>query len=575
MRQSHLFAPTLREAPAEAEALGHRMLLRGGYIRPLAAGVYSYLPLGQRVLRNIEKIIREEMELAGAAELMLPSMQPAELWHQSGRYDEYGPELIRFHDRNGREFALGPTHEEIVTALVGQEISSYRQLPLRLYQIQNKFRDERRPRYGLLRCREFAMKDAYSFDTDEAGLDAAYTAMRAAYARIFQQCGLIFREVEADAGAIGGSGGSHEFVALAEIGEDTIAVCSHCEYAANVEKAETAPLQQSEHGADAGVPERLYTPGIRTIEQLAVAGYKPEHIIKTLIYVADGTPVAVLVRGDHEVNEIKLMRHLGAQELVLADAETVLAAAGAPAGFAGPLKLSVPAYVDREAAALRSAITGAGEQDWHLKNVRPGRDFTLERIGDFRIAREGDPCPRCHHPLESYRGIEVGHVFKLGDKYSAPLNAVYSGTDGRMQRMQMGCYGIGVSRLLAAVAEQCAGEKGIVWPMGIAPFHVHLIRVSAKDEAQRTAADTLYSRLQGEGLEVLFDDRDERAGVKFHDADMLGIPLCLIIGKGASEGLAELKHQSSGRQWELKLDDAADFIKEIVQSEMRLKENNK
>jgi prolyl-tRNA synthetase len=474
MRQSQLFANTLREAPTEAEVVSHRLLLRAGFIRQLAAGIYTYMPLGWRVLRNVERILREELELAGAQELLMPSLQPTELWKESGRYDAYGAELIRLSDRHQREFALGPTHEEVVTTLVKNEINSYRRLPVTLYQIQTKFRDERRPRSGLLRGREFLMKDAYSFDTSWEGLNLSYRAMYEAYHRIFERCGLTFRAVEADAGAIGGEGGTHEFMALADIGEDTIATCSHCGYAANVEKATSRVEPFKGDGNMSPTYAKIHTPDVHTIEQLTQhLRIKPFEVIKTLIYMTDENPVAVLVRGDHEVNEIKVKNALGVATLMLADAETTETETGAKVGFAGPIGLSIPLLVDEAVARMESGVVGANESDFHIKNVVPGRDFSIESTGDFRNVKENDSCSRCEEGrLRFVKGIEVGHVFKLGTKYSEALGARYLDVNGRSQPMIMGCYGIGVSRIVSAIVEQHHDERGIIWPTSISPYQV-------------------------------------------------------------------------------------------------------
>lgn len=549
MRQNNLLAPTLREAPADSEAISHQLLLRAGYIRQLAAGIYTYLPLGYRVLRKLERIVREEMDAAGAQELLMPALQPAELWEASGRYGVYGPELIRLSDRHDRPFALGPTHEEVVTSLVRDEIQSYRKLPVTLYQIQTKFRDERRPRFGLLRGREFLMKDAYSFDTSWEGLDATYWRMYEAYKRIFERAGLNVRPVEADPGAIGGEGGTHEFMAFADIGEDTIASCTRCDYASNLEKAESGtraddPTQQEP--SDLPAPSRIHTPNVRTIDQLRQAlGVEARELIKTIVALVDGRPAAVLVRGDREVNEIKVRNAFGgAESFEMADAETIAKLTGAPVGFLGPTGLprEIPLLVDAEVSRMRGGIAGANELDYHLRDIRPGRDFPLDRVGDFRNAAEGDPCPRCAEgTLVFHRGIEVGHVFKLGTKYSEKLGATFVNAAGERQAAIMGCYGIGVSRMLSAVAEQAHDEDGLVWPLAIAPYHVHVIPVSVKDETQLSVAERIYERLANEGVEVLLDDRDERAGVKFKDADLYGIPLRIVVGKMAGEGLVEFK----------------------------------
>ncbi|WP_163852635.1 proline--tRNA ligase [Paenibacillus elgii] len=565
MRQQNLLMPTLREVPSDAEAVSHRLMLRAGLIRPLAAGVYTYLPLGRRALRKAEAIVREEMDRIGAQEVLLPAMQPAELWRESGRYDVYGPELVRLRDRHDREFALGPTHEEVVTALVRDEISSYRKLPLTVYQIQTKFRDERRPRYGLLRGREFLMKDTYSFDTDWEGLDATYRAMYEAYHRIFTRCRLNYRAVEADAGAIGGEGETHEFMALAEIGEDTIVACGGCGYAANLEKAEAAAVQAAAV-EEAGPPlERWHTPDIRTIAQLTeLLGPEASRLMKTLLYVADGKPVAVVVRGADEVNELKVQRVLGTDRLELADADTVQSVTGAPVGFAGPVGLNVPLLVDREVAALSEGIAGANERDYHYRHVRPGRDFSLAHTGDFREVRLGDRCVRCGEPLTLHRGIEVGHVFKLGTKYSTALGARVTGVSGAEHDVIMGCYGIGVSRLLSAVLEQHHDEQGIVWPLSLAPFHAHIIPVAVADDTQRKLAEELYERLHALGVEALLDDREERPGVKFKDADLIGLPVRIVVGKKAGERVVEYKERQAPEAEQLTVEEAVRRLLELV-----------
>ncbi|QCT01932.1 prolyl-tRNA synthetase [Paenibacillus algicola] len=545
MRQSKLLMSTLREVPAEAEARSHQWMLRGGYIRQAASGIYSFLPLGYKVLRKIECIIREEMDAAGAQELHMPAMQPAELWKASGRYELYGPELMRMHDRHEREFALGPTHEEVVVSIARQEISSYRQLPVNVYQIQTKFRDERRPRFGLLRGREFLMKDAYSFDRDWEGLDVVYRQMFAAYERIFQRMGLEFRAVEADSGAIGGQGETHEFMALAEIGEDTVVSCSACSYAANLERAgfrvkacaSDAKADPEQHAEEAALePEQVYTPGIKTITELAdFLVVPPVKIIKTLIYEADGQLVAVLVRGDREVNEVKVKNDLQAEHVALASPETVLAVTGAEMGFAGPAGLVLPILADKEVAEMTAAVAGANLLDTHVRGIVPGIHFSLEQTGDFRNAEPGDKCLLCGSELEFHRGIELGHVFKLGTKYSAALDATFVDQDGQQKPFVMGCYGIGVSRVMAAVAEQSITEERLIWPLSIAPFHVHIIPISMKDDAQRELSEQLYVQMTQAGIDVLLDDREERAGVKFKDADLAGAPMVIIVGRGAGD----------------------------------------
>jgi prolyl-tRNA synthetase len=558
MRQQSALMPTMRETPADAEAVSHQLLVKGGFIRQLSAGVYSFLPLGRRVLRNVEKIVREEMERTEAQEVLLPALQPADLWRESGRYEVYGPELVRLRDRGDREFVLGPTHEEVITQLVGQEIATYRKLPVTLFQIQTKFRDERRPRFGLLRCREFVMKDAYSFAADWESLDAAYRAMYDAYHRIFERSGLTFRAVEADAGAIGGEGGTHEFMAIAESGEDDVVTCSHCDYAANMEKAAGRGAGSGYHAGGSGhetadgdaveAAEKFHTPEMRSIEELVSSlGIGGDSLIKTLIYLADGKPVAVLIRGDRMLNETKVKNALDAVELELADSETVRAITGAATGFAGPIGLRIPLLVDGEVAAMRHGLAGANETDFHVRNVVPGRDFSLETVGDYRNVAEGEACPNCGEgSLRVIRGIEIGHVFKLGTKYSEKFGARFADAGGESHPIIMGCYGIGVTRLLSAVIEQHHDENGMIWPAGLAPFHVHLVPVSHQDEAQMEAANRLYEQLRAEGIETLLDDRGERLGVKLKDADLIGIPIRIVIGKGIAEGQVEWKERGSG-----------------------------
>ena len=560
MRQSQLLMPTLREAPSDAEAASHKLMLRAGLIRQLAAGIYTYLPLGRRVLRKLEQIVREEMDQAGAQEVLMPALQPAELWQQSGRYEVYGPELIRLRDRHEREFTLGPTHEEVITALVRGEVNSYRQLPVMLYQIQTKFRDEKRPRYGLLRGREFLMKDAYSFDKDWDGLHRSYMSMYEAYNRIFTRCGLRYRAVEADAGSIGGEGGTHEFMALADIGEDTIAACNACRYAANLEKAEYRIVHRENSGPASQKKEleRLHTPEIKKVDQLVEAfGLGADAFMKTLIYVADGKPVAVIVRGDHEVNEIKVKNALAANNLELADQETAERVTGAPTGFAGPIGLNIPILADHAVLAMDAGIAGANEKDYHFGSVIPDAHLANALAGDYRNAIAGDCCPRCEQGrLTFHLGIEVGHVFKLGRKYSEAMNAKFLNDSGTEQPLIMGCYGIGVSRLLSAVIEQHSDNNGIIWPKSIAPYHVHVIPVSAKDQVQMDLALHIAARLQEAGVETLLDDRDERPGVKFKDSDLIGIPLRIVAGKQAAEGIVELKFRNEAAVQKLGLEEA-------------------
>ncbi|MFS0838856.1 proline--tRNA ligase [Paenibacillus sp. 1P03SA] len=563
MRQSRLLLNTLREAPADAEVISHQLMLRAGYIRQLAAGIYTYLPLGRRVLRKAEQIVREEMDRAGAQEMLMSVLQPAELWKESGRYSVYGPELMRLNDRHDREFALGPTHEEVITSLVKGEISSYRKLPVTLYQIQTKFRDERRPRFGLLRGREFLMKDAYSFDTDWEGLNESYRKMYQAYNRILTRCEINFRAVEADAGAIGGEGGTHEFIALADIGEDTIAACTVCEYAANLEQAESKAVRmESNEPPSEEKPMKFHTPDIRTISQLVqFLGIRPSDIMKTIVYVADKTAIAVVVRGDREVNEIKVQNFLGAHDFSIADAATVEEAVGAPVGFAGPFGMHIPVLLDEEVLGMANGIAGANEADYHYGNLNPLRDLANYEIGDFRQAAEGDGCPRCAEGvLKLSRGIEVGHVFKLGTKYSDTMGASFLDAAGKNASIIMGCYGIGVSRILSSVIEQKHDANGIIWPFALAPYQVHLIPVSIKDDAQVRMANDMYRRLQENGIEVLIDDRDERPGVKFKDSDLIGIPLRIIIGKDAVQGRVEFIERGSGLKQTITVEAACERI---------------
>jgi prolyl-tRNA synthetase len=496
-------------------------------------------------------------------------MQPTELWQESGRYADYGPELIRLKDRHGREFALGPTHEEVITALVANDIKSYRKLPITLFQIQTKFRDERRPRYGLLRGREFLMKDAYSFDMDWEGLDITYKAMFEAYHRIFSRCGLRFAAVEADAGTIGGEGETHEFMVLADVGEDTVVTCSSCHYSANLEKAisglSSDEQSQGEHSESV---EKLHTPHTKTVEDLVkLLKVQAKDILKTLIYVADGDPIAVVMRGDHNVNETKLLNDLGVTTIELADDVTVLSVSGAQLGYVGPIGLTIPIYIDHEAAKIvGGGIVGANKEHYHLKHVLPGVHFSANRQGDYREAQEGDVCFHCGAPLQFDRGIEVGHVFKLGTKYSEKLGAKYLDVQGKEQPMIMGCYGIGISRLLAAVIEQNNDEHGIVWPKPIAPFQVHIIPVSIKDSTQVAIAEQLYEQMLAAGIEVLLDDRDERAGVKFKDSDLLGIPIRIVVGKDAINGVIEFKERHRDERLTLDQETVLSKVMEAAQN---------
>jgi len=574
VRISQLFLPTLREVPAEAEVISHQLLLRAGFIRKAAAGVYTFLPLAWRVIKKIEQIIREEMDRQGGQEIMMPIIQPAELWQESGRWDVYGPELFRLKDRHGRDFCLGPTHEEIITALVRQEIRSYRQLPQLLYQIQNKYRDERRPRFGLLRGREFIMKDLYSFDRDEAGLEVSYQKMYEAYTRVFTRCGLKFRPVEADSGAIGGND-THEFMVLADSGEALVVFCpdESCGYAANVERA-TSPVQRDTVEEETSQPLKLVdTPGMHTVEQVtAYLGLNARRLIKTILYQTEKGVVAALVRGDRDVNEVKLQKVLDVLRLELADAPTVEKITGARVGYAGPVGLqNVRLVADDEVMLLVNAVAGANRDDAHLVNVNPGRDFVPHMVADIRVVRAGDPCPKCGALLRETRGIEVGQIFKLGDKYSRPLGATYLDEQGQSRPMIMGCYGIGVTRTMAAAVEQNHDEDGIIWPVSIAPFHVVVIPVNHKDEQQMSLAEEIYQELRAGGVEVVLDDRAERAGVKFKDADLVGYPMRITVGNQAVQtGKLELRYRATREMQLVSREQIAGHIREYIDRAVRV-----
>jgi len=572
MRLSKTHVPTLKEAPAEAEVPSHILMVRGGYLRKVAAGVYSFLPLGWRVVRKIMQIIREEMNRAGAQEVFLPAVIPAELWQESGRWEQYGAQLLRFKDRKGGDFVIGPTHEEVIVDLVRGDIRSYRQLPLNLYQIQTKFRDELRPRAGLMRGREFIMKDAYSFHTTEADAKREYQNMYDTYSRIFTRCGLAFRAVEADTGNIGGSL-SHEFQVLAETGEDALVACDTCGYAANVEEAKIRAVASAPRDASNVEPMvKVPTPGKRTIEEVSgFLGVQPTALVKTLVYLADGKPVAVLVRGDRTVNEIKLKAALGAKEVVMATDRAVEEVTGAPVGFAGPVGLKVPVHADVEVAALSSFVCGANAADLHWKNVALDRDFKATAIGDYRQAAVGDPCPRCETGhFKGYRGIEVGHVFFLGTKYSSAMKANFLDADGKEKPMIMGCYGIGVTRIAAAAIEQNHDADGIVWPVPLAPYEVALLSLQPGDPQVAEACDRIHAELEKAGIEVLYDDRDERPGVKFKDADLVGIPYRIAVGKkGIAEGVVELKARRAPEVSKIKLDEAVRAVVEKVERERK------
>ncbi|MFQ5911636.1 MAG: proline--tRNA ligase [Nitrospinota bacterium] len=569
MRYSRTFLPTLKEDPAEAEVVSHTLMVRAALIRRLSAGVYTLLPVGLRVQQKVEAIVREEMNRAGAQEALLPVLLPAELWRETGRWEAYGKELMRIRDRHGRDFCLGPTHEEVITDLIRRDVRSYRELPLNLYQIQTKFRDEIRPRFGIMRGREFMMKDAYSFDRDERGAEDSYRKMFEAYGRIFTRCGLSFSGVEAETGLIGGSF-SHEFMVHADTGEEAITVCDNCGYAANVQRTplcEEAGRLSGDAGGDGPAdiePRKVHTPGATTAEEVArFFGRDLSGLAKTLIYEVDGAPVAVLVRGDCQVNETKLKRLLRATDLVLAGEDTTEGVTGAPVGFAGPIHLQdgVPIICDYTVKGRKNLVVGANAADHHYEGVKPERDFEVSEYADVRFARQGDPCPQCGASLRIMRGIEVGHVFKLGTKYSEAMGATFLDEKGDARPIIMGCYGIGIGRTIAAAIEQNHDENGIIWPVPIAPFQGMVIPLNVKDDSVRKAAEDVYAELLRSGLEVLLDDRDERPGVKFKDADLIGIPFQVILGKrDLAEGVAELKSRRDGAKERVDLDQVAGTI---------------
>ena len=540
MRLSGLLMPTLRETPAEAEILSHRLMLRAGLIRKLAAGVYSYMPMGLRALKKVENIVREEMDRAGANELLMSALLPAEAYMASGRWDVFGPEMFRLHDRHDRDFCLGPTHEEIFAETVKGAVRSYKQLPLTLYQIQTKYRDERRPRFGVLRSREFIMKDAYSFDLTEEGLDVSYKKMYDAYCRIFDRMGLDYVVVDADSGAMGGSG-SQEFMVKSEVGEDVIAHCEACGYTANEEKAECVP-DSFEFAENDKPMEKKDTPEAHTIEQLVnFLGVDARNFAKTIIYKMDGKYVAAMVRGDREVNEVKLKNLVGGVDIELAEPFAVREITHAEVGFAGPIGLEIPVYADHEVMKMHAMVIGANETDKHFINVEPCRDFTPDKVADLRVAVDGDICPRCGKRIDTFHGIEVGHIFKLGTKYAKALGISFSTESGEERTAIMGSYGIGINRCIAAAIEQNSDENGIIWPVSIAPYHVSVIPVNVKDETISALAEKIYAELLEKGIEAIIDDRDERPGVKFKDCDLTGIPLRITVGKKAGEGIVEYK----------------------------------
>ncbi len=542
---SKLLIPTLKESPADAEVASHKLMVRAGMIRQLAAGIYSILPLGLRVLKKVEAIIREEMNQVGGQEVFLPSIQPAELWQESKRWDFYGKELLRFKDRHNREFCYGPTHEEVITDIIRKDVKSYRQLPVILYQIQTKFRDEVRPRFGIMRGREFMMKDAYSFHTDEADTQKTYAEMAQAYANVFTRCGLEFKQVQADSGTIGGSF-SHEFAVLADSGEDEIAFCNSCNYASNIEMAESKPKAGYERFPDPPQAElkEIHTPGKKSVEEVAEFLKLPrDQIVKTILLENENGLVAGLVRGDHEINPIKMKNLIGCEWLLPAAEKTINEKLGVPCGYIGPVNLDIPIYADQEVTTLGSFVTGANKADTHFTGVQVERDLKINKSGDLRLILADDPCPRCDEgKYQVKRGIEVGHIFILGTKYSEAMKAVYLDNNGKESPMIMGCYGIGVGRTAAASVEQNHDEKGIVWPRNLAPFEVIIIPVNFKNDDLKNTCESLYTQLKKEGVEVILDDRQDRLGGKLKDADLIGFPLQIIVGpKNLEEGKVEIK----------------------------------
>jgi prolyl-tRNA synthetase len=576
MRYSQYLLPTVKEVPSEAEVPSHQLMLRAGMIRKLTSGIYSYLPLGLRTIRKVETIIREEMNRAGAIEVLLPIVLPAELWQETHRWDEYGKELLRFKDRHNRDYCMGPTHEEVITDLVRKEVRSYRQMPINLYQIQTKFRDEIRPRFGVMRAREFIMKDGYSFDVDEKGMEESYQKMYDAYSRIFTRCGLRFKVVEAETGQIGGHF-SHEFMVLAETGEETIVSCTQCSYAANIEKAgfKRQKVENSSRDAKRFKPlQKVLTPGQRTVEE--VTGFlkvSPEDLVKTLIFETDKGCVAALVRGDHEISEKKLKETLATENVQLASEEKVEEVTHAPKGFAGPLALSVPILADLDIHPMLNFVTGANEKDYHFVHVNLDRDFQVGQFVDLRKFVPGDRCPLCGGETKMDKGIEVGHIFKLGTKYSESLGATYLDENGNEKTIIMGTYGIGVGRTVASAIEQFYDKDGIIFPMPIAPFQVLVLPVNVRIDLLREAAEQLYKTLSDAGVEVLYDDREETPGAKFKDADLIGIPLRVTLGeKNLKKGLVEIKRRKTGEVILVRKEETLSKVKELIGQEMKTEE---
>lgn len=564
MKMSNMLMLTLREVPAEAEIESHKLMLRSGMMRKMASGVYNYMPLGLKTLKNIEDIIREEMNAAGAQEFLASALLPAELWQESGRWDVYGAEMFRLKDRNNRDFCLGPTHEEVFTDIARNEIKSYKQLPVNLYQIQTKYRDERRPRFGVMRSREFVMKDAYSFDKDQAGLDLSYNKMHDAYVKIFNRCGIDAKCVAADSGAIGGSN-SAEFMVKSEVGEDDVVFCTACDYAANIEKAEATPdIAQAEELLEV---EKVATPDSRGIDEVSsYLNVSPKKTVKLLMYNIDGKIVGVVVRGDREVNEVKVSNAANAAtDIMMASHEEYKNATGCEVGFGGPVGLKADLLlVDEEVKNMYNMIVGANETGYHLKNVNYGRDFEGV-VGDFRNIENGEKCPVCGEKVSIARGTEVGHIFKLGTKYSEAMNATFIDENGKNTPFVMGCYGIGVTRTMASIIEQHHDENGIIWPLSVAPYHVSVIPVNIKDEEQMKVAEELYNSLKDLGVEVLMDDRNERAGVKFKDSEIMGIPMRVTVGKKISEGAVEFKLRAGGDNEVIKIENVCNRVKALFE----------
>jgi prolyl-tRNA synthetase len=565
MKQSMTFIPTLREVPADAEVKSHQLMLRAGFTRQNTSGVYSYLPLAQKVLKKIEQIVREEMNNAGASEVLMPALQQAELWQESGRWYSYGPELMRLKDRHNREFALGATHEEMITSLVRDEIKSYKRLPLSLYQIQTKFRDEKRPRFGVLRGREFIMKDAYSFHATHESLDEVYEKMFTAYQNVFARCGLDFRAVIADSGAMGGTD-THEFMVLSDIGEDTIAYSDTSQYAANIEMAPVIATYEKS-AEEQKILEKIETPNQKTIEEISTfLNVSKEVCIKSVLFKVDDKFILVLVRGDHVVNDIKVKNLFGASVIELATAEEAKEALNCIPGFVGPINTpeNVEVVADHAIAGIVNGVCGANEEQYHFQGVNVERDAKISQFADLRFIQEGDLSPDGEGLIKFAKGIEVGHVFKLGTRYSEAMNATFLDENGRTQPMIMGCYGIGVSRTLAAIIEQHNDENGIVWPQSVAPFHLHVIPVNVKNDSQKNLSEKLYADFTQQGYEVLLDDRGERVGVKFADSDLIGLPVRITVGKKADEGIVEVKVRKSGESFEVSVDELHDRIKQLL-----------